>query len=163
MGSSQGMPPPRPIRAPVSSVSDIDAAVNARLALERLDEYEDRFQQLTIRVTAIEQSAATKAEARSHRTTLVVTVIGSLGTIATAIIIWALNFATETKREAVSRSNESVKQKIEAAQEPAEAAYRRGVREGAEAALEQWRKEQEVKNLVLVPKDLVKSSPRGKP
>lgn len=162
-GLGQGVPPPRPIRPPTASSADIETAVDARLALDKAEECQAAIKDLTLRVAAIEQSSATKAEARSHRRTLIVTVVGTLGSLAVGVVLWALQFATTTKADAVKQSTENVRQKIEAAHEPTEAAYRRGVKEGAEAAIAQWQKDQETQGLVLVPKSVLKSKTPGKP
>jgi hypothetical protein len=151
------------LRPPTASSADIETAVDARLALKTAESCQAAIEDLTLRVTAIEQSSATKAEARSHRRTMVVTIVGTLGSLAVGVILWGLNVATTTKADAVKQSTENVRQKIEAAQEPNEAAYKRGVKEGAEAAIAQWQAEQEKKDLVLVPRSVLKSKTSGKP
>jgi hypothetical protein len=151
------------MRPQSASAADIETAVDARMALEKADTCQAEINALTLRVAAIEQSLTTKSEARGHRATLIVTIIGTLGSLAVGVVLWALNFASTMKADAVKQSTENVRQKIEAAQEPNESAYRRGVKEGAEAAITQWQLDQEKKDLILVPRSVLKSKTAVKP
>ena len=147
--------PPRPAQASTPDAS-IDAAVDARLALDKCETLDDDVKGLTLRVVQLEQAAASKAAKSGHTGAIIVTTIGTVGSLVVGILLWALNFAATTKTEAVARSTENVDQKIAAAQETQQAAYLRGVREGADEALAKLKKEQEEKDLVTVPRQMLK-------
>jgi hypothetical protein len=144
------------------SVTDMETAVDARLALTKSDSLGRDLASLTLRVVQLETAAAARGESSGHRATIVVAVIGAVGSLLVGVVLWALNFAATTKTEAVDQSTRKVDQKIEAAQEPAAAAYMRGVREGADEALSRLKKEQEQQDLVVVPRNVLKGRPTDK-
>jgi len=150
-------PPPPPARAAAQSQTDIETAVDARLALDHCDEIRRELSALNLRIIQLETRDAARGESKGHRTTIVVAVIGTGGSLLVGVLLWALNFAATTKTEAVSRSTVNVDQKIAAAGESQSAAYLRGVREGADEAVAQLKREREQQDLVLVPRKVLKS------
>jgi flagellar biosynthesis/type III secretory pathway protein FliH len=144
-GTPPGPPPPRSTRQPSASVPDItiDTAVEARIARELADEANDRLKSLSLRVTQLEATTATRHENKSFRNSMVLAVVGTIGSLAVGIVLWALSFATTAKKEAVSQSKEATNKVIETAKAESEDAYARGARDGAREALEQARKDRE--------------------
>jgi hypothetical protein len=95
--NSGGHQPPRPPRsnqAVVMSVTDMETAVDARLALEHCEDLREAVGDLNKRVGHLESVCTATGEARGHRTTIIVAVIGVVGTLVVGVVLWALNTAS---------------------------------------------------------------------
>jgi hypothetical protein len=155
---SRLQPDDLPILTPIrsGSIPDVDTAVVAQLALDKCREQRSELDSLTMRIVKIESDKAAAAASSGHSGALIVTIVGSVASLIVGIVLWALNYAGTVKADAVKQSTAKVDQQITAAQEPANIAYARGVREGAEAALEKQKREQAEQDLVTVPRNVLK-------
>lgn len=150
-------PPPRAAAVSQPLIEwELDTAVDARMAIEKSDAGLKSIADLTLRVTALETAVAELKSAKSQRNAIALALVGTMGSLVVGVVTWSLNFAAATKSEAVSRSKEAAQQTVVNAHESIESAYLRGVREGADAALEKQARELEDRGLVIAPRRDVK-------
>ena len=159
-----------PIRRRHESISELESAIDAgiardqaRDAVEDVRELTRRVNELTLRVVQLEAAGTRKSTATGHRVSIYVTVLSIAGSLVVGIILWALNFATTTKKESVSQSTQAATQEFDAKQDAIKKEYLQGVTDGADAALARLKKQQQEQDLVTVPRNVLKANTKGKP